>query len=83
MLITHMAQVVLEVLLAAAARGVRFRVLVLDSRPELEGRHLLRRLLQVCCCRPRACTADMEHAPWLTPIPNSLNQSITPSMPVR
>lgn len=41
-------QVVLEVLLSAAAAGRRFHVIVLDSRPELEGRQMLRRLLQVC-----------------------------------
>jgi hypothetical protein len=50
----HHPQVVLEVLLSAAAAGRRFRVLVLDSRPELEGRQMLRRLLQVrvgvCVC---------------------------------
>lgn len=40
-------QVVLEVLLSAAAAGRRFHVIVLDSRPELEGRQMLRRLLQV------------------------------------
>jgi hypothetical protein len=40
-------QVVLEVLLSAAAAGRRFHVVVLDSRPELEGRQMLRRLLQV------------------------------------
>lgn len=40
------SQVVLEVLLSAAAAGRRFHVVVLDSRPELEGRQMLRRLLQ-------------------------------------
>lgn len=40
-------QVVLEVLLSAAAAGRHFHVIVLDSRPELEGRQMLRRLLQV------------------------------------
>jgi hypothetical protein len=53
-------QVVLEVLLSAARQGKRFRVLVVDGRPELEGRQMMRRLLQVsgftgkrasaCCC---------------------------------
>jgi translation initiation factor 2B subunit (eIF-2B alpha/beta/delta family) len=42
-----LSSVVLEVLLQAHARGRRFRVVVLDSRPELEGRQLLRRLMQV------------------------------------
>ena len=41
------SSVVLEVLLKAAAAGRRFRVVVVDSRPELEGRQTLRRLLQV------------------------------------
>jgi hypothetical protein len=41
------SSVVLEVLLQAHARGRRFRVVVLDSRPELEGRALLRCLMQV------------------------------------
>lgn len=41
-------QVVLEVLLSAAREGKRFRVLVVDSRPELEGRRMMQRLLQVC-----------------------------------
>jgi translation initiation factor 2B subunit (eIF-2B alpha/beta/delta family) len=40
-------QVVLEVLLSAACQGKRFRVLVVDGRPELEGRQMMRRLLQV------------------------------------
>jgi hypothetical protein len=40
-------QVVLRVLLEAAAAGRRFRVVVVDGRPELEGRQMLRRLLQV------------------------------------
>jgi translation initiation factor 2B subunit (eIF-2B alpha/beta/delta family) len=40
-------QVVLEVLLSAARQGKRFRVLVVDGRPELEGRQMMRRLLQV------------------------------------
>jgi hypothetical protein len=40
-------QVVLEVLVTAARQGKRFRVLVVDSRPELEGRQMLRQLLQV------------------------------------
>jgi len=35
------------VLLSAAAAGRHFHVIVLDSRPELEGRQMLRRLLQV------------------------------------
>ncbi|KAI8472612.1 MAG: hypothetical protein J3K34DRAFT_384198 [Monoraphidium minutum] len=39
------SQVVLEVLLAAHGAGIRFRVVVVDSRPECEGRLLLRRLL--------------------------------------
>jgi translation initiation factor eIF-2B subunit delta len=39
--------VVLEVLLSAARQGKRFRVLVVDGRPELEGRQMMRRLLQV------------------------------------
>lgn len=42
------SHVVLEVLLTAHNKGKRFRVVVVDSRPELEGRQLLRRLLQVC-----------------------------------
>lgn len=33
--------------MAAAAAGRRFRVIVVDSRPELEGRFMLQRLLQV------------------------------------
>lgn len=33
------------VLLQAHEEGKRFRVVVMDSRPELEGRHLLQRLL--------------------------------------
>ena len=40
-------QVVLEVLLAAHKQGKRFRVVVVDGRPELEGRQMLRCLLQV------------------------------------
>ncbi|WIA19399.1 hypothetical protein OEZ85_004019 [Tetradesmus obliquus] len=40
------SQVVLEVLLSAARQGKRFRVLVVDGRPELEGRQMMRRLLQ-------------------------------------
>eukprot|EP00877_Chromochloris_zofingiensis_P001956 jgi/Chrzof1/11761/Cz06g09010.t1 len=40
------SHVVLEVLLTAHNKGKRFRVVVVDSRPELEGRQLLRRLLQ-------------------------------------
>ncbi|KAI8465109.1 MAG: translation initiation factor [Monoraphidium minutum] len=39
------SQVVLDVLLRAHAAGKRFRVVVVDSRPECEGRLLLRRLL--------------------------------------
>jgi hypothetical protein len=42
-----LCQVVLEVLLSAARQGKRFRVLVVDGRPELEGRQMMRRLLQV------------------------------------
>lgn len=45
-------QVVLEVLLSAAAAGRRFHVIVLDSRPELEGRQMLKRLLQVMAALP-------------------------------
>jgi len=37
--------VVLEVLLRAHAAGRRFRVIIVDSRPECGGRELLRRLL--------------------------------------
>jgi translation initiation factor eIF-2B subunit delta len=37
--------VVLDVLLQAHEAGRRFRVVVVDSRPECEGRRLLRRLL--------------------------------------
>jgi len=40
------SQVVLEVLLAAQKQGKRFRVVVVDGRPELEGRQMLRCLLQ-------------------------------------
>lgn len=40
------SQLVLEVLLRAHAAGRRFRVVVVDSRPECEGRQLLRRLLE-------------------------------------
>ncbi len=53
-----MSSVVLEVLLQAHQRGKRFRVVVMDSRPELEGRQLLSRLVQVgpgcwhLCCWP-------------------------------
>jgi translation initiation factor eIF-2B subunit delta len=43
----YFVQVVLEVLLAAHKHGKRFRVVVVDGRPELEGREMLRRLLQV------------------------------------
>ncbi|GBF93276.1 translation initiation factor eIF-2B subunit delta [Raphidocelis subcapitata] len=39
------SQVVLEVLLRAHAAGRRFRVVIVDSRPECGGRQLLRRLL--------------------------------------
>jgi hypothetical protein len=39
------SQVVLEVLLRAHAEGRRFRVVIVDSRPECGGRQLLRRLL--------------------------------------
>lgn len=38
-------QVVLEVLLRAHAEGRRFRVIIVDSRPECGGRELLRKLL--------------------------------------
>ena len=35
------SHVVAEVLLEASLCGRRFRVIVMDSRPELEGRHML------------------------------------------
>lgn len=59
-------QVVLEVLLSAAAAGRRFHVVVLDSRPELEGRQMLRRLLQVgtgspCACLSHTCAHNTTH----------------------
>lgn len=59
-------QVVLEVLLSAAAAGRRFHVVVLDSRPELEGRQMLRRLLQVgasssCACFSHTCAHNTTH----------------------
>ena len=73
-------QVVLEVLLSAAAAGRRFHVVVLDSRPELEGRQMLKRLLQVsavagggvaACCRYRPARkttnelfAECQESPW-------------------
>ena len=38
--------VMLEVLEQAAARGLRFRVVVVDSRPRFEGRATLQRLLR-------------------------------------
>ena len=40
------SHVVLEVLEQAAARGLRFRVVVVDSRPRFEGRATLQRLLR-------------------------------------
>jgi hypothetical protein len=51
---------VLEVLLSAAAAGRRFHVVVLDSRPELEGRQMLRRLLQVSS----VCVLEFLHSVW-------------------
>jgi hypothetical protein len=64
---TCVLQVVLEVLLSAAAAGRRFHVIVLDSRPELEGRQMLRRLLQVWgassspICRQTVVTSPSTH----------------------
>lgn len=55
-------QVVLEVLLSAARQGKRFRVMVVDSRPELEGRQLMRRLLQV------GTTAARQQNSHVTPV---------------
>lgn len=40
------SHVVLSLLIAAHAGGRRFRVVVLDSRPKLEGREVLRKLLR-------------------------------------
>lgn len=34
-----------KILIAAAKEGIKFRVIVVDGRPWLEGRELLRRLL--------------------------------------
>lgn len=56
---------VLEVLLSAAAAGRRFHVIVLDSRPELEGRQMLKRLLQVRTALP-ALSAVMDQNKHLT-----------------
>jgi translation initiation factor eIF-2B subunit delta len=52
-ILTHAASdTVLAALVAAKAAGKKFRVVVVDSRPRLEGRNTLRALLQagVSCC---------------------------------
>lgn len=58
-ILTYATSHVVELLLArAAAEGKRFRLIIVDSRPKLEGKELLRRLLQ----RGVNCTYIMINA---------------------
>ena len=42
----HSSSVVKRVLLDAHSHGRQFRVIVVDSRPKMEGRHMLQTLVQ-------------------------------------